>query len=128
MRSIALSIISAMMGFGAVFAVGPSATAATCYTGGGGAQVLFVQSCGTKKSVTYENGGEKFGHVEIWEKAHPTTHWANSPGDELWGPLGRDRQTYTWLSVSWADATCAEFWWNQGGTYTRSGTIVCTPA
>jgi hypothetical protein len=126
-RRIALAIVTALLSFAAVVVPGMSAVAnaATCHTGGTTTTVLFVESCGTSKEVTYR-GPEKFGHVKIWEKSN-VNHWANSAKDEWWGPLTGDRQSYLW-SVSWSDATCAQFFWDQNGTYTQYGTIVCTSA
>jgi hypothetical protein len=129
-RKIALAVSTAVLGLAAVVVPATTsavvANAATCHTGGGGSNVLFVESCGTSKEVTY-NGPEKFGHVKIWERSN-TNHWANSAKDETWGPLTGDRQSYTWSPVSWSDATCAEFFWDQNGTYTQYGAIVCTSA
>jgi hypothetical protein len=125
------------MGFGAFFALGmsaPAATAAispgavqasgTCYHGGGGSNVLFIESCGPTKEVTYD-GPRKFGHVKIWERSD-TGNWRNSSKDEWWSTQTGDRQSFTW-TVPWNDATCAEFYWDQNGSYSQYGSIVCTP-
>jgi hypothetical protein len=121
-----LAIATALLSFAAVVVPGMSAAnAATrgCDTSHSTTTVLFVQSCGTKKEVTYR-GPAKFGHVKIWEESN-VHNWANSATDEWWGPVTGQRQSYP-FTVIWSDDTCAQFWWDQNGTYTQYGTIVCT--
>ena len=40
----------------------------------------------------------------------------------------RGRRTLRGIDEQLAVPTCAEFWWDQNGTYTRYGAIVCTSA
>jgi len=61
------------------------------------------------------------------QQFHPG-NWMNSPKDEWWSTQTGDRQSRTFKYVFWAVPTCAEFWWDQNGTYTRYGAVVCTSA